>query len=218
MLSVLLLAPQTLRILFIGNSLLNFNDVPNTTSKLLESDGSGRRVVYRNHFVGHLEDIAPGTIIDGDVASGQYDVLVLQGAMVSSSMKHTYSQDRGIAMAQAAKRLGKRVILYVEWPRRRIDETEYTMNVYRGIAKVTGAELLPVCYVWNKVHDRLPSVELWQPDGNHATNSGSLIAAYALYFKLAGPERSPTFLPRDIDPSFAKTALAIAKSTVPPKP
>jgi hypothetical protein len=145
------LLPQATRILFVGNSLLNFNDVPTTVARMLESDGNQPRVMYKTYFVGHLEDIPYQGEIQDQAASGNYDYVVLQGAMVSSSMTITYDQSRGIALAKTAKAHGARVLLYVEWPRRGIDETEYTMNVYRGIAKAANVEIVPVCYAWNAV-------------------------------------------------------------------
>jgi hypothetical protein len=196
-----------LRILFVGNSLLNNNDVPGAVAAMLKSDGSKREVSYRAFFVPHLEDVVAGGEIDKEIASGRYDVVILQAAMVSSSRTITYSQTRGIAMAKAAKAHGSRVLLYVEWPRRGIDETEYTINVYRGIAKAAGSELLPVCYAWNAVHAKLPHFELWMPDGNHASAGGSFIAAACVYFRISGVGRTPTFKPHSVGGSFAQVAL-----------
>jgi hypothetical protein len=211
MLTALLFAAPPLRILFVGNSLLNFNDVPATVARMLESDGSGARVTYKAFFVGHLEDVARASTVDLEVSSGRYDVVVLQAAMVSSSLSRTYAQTRGIAMAQAARRRKARVLLYVEWPRRGIDETEYTMNVYRGIAKASGAEIVPVCYAWNLVHRKAPQAELWTPDGNHATPAGSYVAASCVYFHIAGTRGTPTYRPRGIEAAFAQLALAASR-------
>ncbi|AIE86116.1 hypothetical protein [Fimbriimonas ginsengisoli] len=207
LLALLLAAPHTLRILFVGNSLLHVNEVPATVANMLQSDGNGTRVAYKNYFVGHLEDVPPGSEIAREVGSGRYDIVVLQSAMVSSSLTRNYAQTRGIAMAKDALAHRARVLLYVEWPRRGVDETEYTMNVYRGIAKASGAEIVPVCYAWNWVHQKAPNAPLWNPDGNHALPSGSFVAAACLYSFIAGIKATPTYRPAGVDSTFASLAL-----------
>ncbi|MCB8932369.1 MAG: hypothetical protein M9921_09025 [Fimbriimonadaceae bacterium] len=198
---------HALRILFVGNSLLNFNDVPATVAKMLQSDGSGRAVTESHVFVGHLEDVAPGSATDREVRSGKFDVVVLQAAMVSSSGKISYPQTRAIAMAKAARTKGSRTLLYVEWPRRGVDETAFTLGVYRGIAQASGAELLPVCDAWNAVLAAEPKFELWSPDGNHALPLGSYLAACCVYFRLAGVQRTPAYVPAGLDAQKARTVL-----------
>lgn len=208
-----------LRVLFIGNSLLAGNDVPGMVARMLESDSSGRHVTYKSFFVGHLEDIQANDPCFIEASSGNWDVVVLQAAMVSSSLSRQYPQTRGIALAKAAKAGKARVLLYVEWPRRGIDETEFTMKVYEGLARDAGScEIIPVCYAWNAVHARSPSTELWSGDGNHAVTNGSFIAAACTYYQIAGRDQTPTFIPEGVDPSFATLALDQAKRTQFPSP
>ena len=208
---MLIAAPKPLNILFIGNSLLMNNDVPVMVTNMLNTDGSGRKVTYNSFFVSHLEDVQPGDAPDKEINSGKYDVVVLQSAMVSSSLTRTYSQARGIAMARAAKAKGARVLLYVEWPRRNINETNYTLNVYRGIAQAADTEIIPVCYAWNSVVAKSNGISLWNPDGNHATMEGSYLAACCTYFHIAGTLRNPKWIPEDVDPAFAKLCVSEAK-------
>ncbi len=205
------LVPHTLRILFIGNSLLNVNDVPKTVAKMLESNGDS--ISYKSYFVGHLEDIPVGGEVEREVESGRYDFVILQSAMVSSSLSRTYSQTRGIALARSARARRARVLLYVEWPRRGIAETEYTMNVYRGIAREAKSEIVPVCYAWNSVLSKNPKLDLWQPDGNHATPLGSYVAACSVYFRIAGVASISKFIPVGVDPKLAALASAEAMRT-----
>lgn len=197
----------TLQILFVGNSLLNYNELPTTVVKMLGSDGSKRTVVDRQYFVPHLENVPAGDRVDRDVVSGKFDVVVLQAAMVSSSRTRTYAQTRGIAMATGAKERGSRTLLYVEWARKGIDETEYTLNVYRGIAKASGAELLPVGSAWQAVHAKSPGFALWAEDGNHAKPLGSYLAACCVYFRIAGVKGTPTYVPAGLVKAEAQSVL-----------
>jgi hypothetical protein len=209
---VLLATVKPLNILFVGNSLLMFNEVPDMVTSMLNSDGSGRSVTNKSFFVGHLEDVKPNSNVDLEISSGKYDIVVLQSAMVSSSMSREYPQTRGIAMAKAAKAKGARVLLYVEWPRRGVDETAYTMNVYRGIAKATNTEIIPVCYAWNSALKKSPKAPFYTSDGNHAQMLGSYLAACCVYFHIAGTDRTPTWRPKRIDKEVADLCLIEARS------
>lgn len=209
--ALVLLAAKPTNILFVGNSLLMFNDVPKMVTNMLNTDGAGRQVAYQSFFVGHLEDVQPKTQIYNEAASGKYDIVVLQSAMVSSSLSRNYAQTNGIAIAKAAKAKGARVLLYVEWPRRGVKETEYTLNVYRGIAKETNAEIIPVCYAWNSVVAKNPQAPMWTEDGNHAQMPGSFLAACCVYFHLAGTEKLPTWRPAKVDKSLADMCVNEAR-------
>lgn len=209
--ALMLLSAKPIDLLFVGNSLLNYNDVPEMVVHLLQTDGVPRKVNYKKFFVGHLEDVPDGGEIDGEILSGKYEVVVLQAAMVSSSLSRTYDQSKGIAMAKAAKAKGARVLLYVEWPRRGIDETNYTMNVYRGIANAADSELVPVCYAWNSVLAKAPDAPLWSADGNHAQVPGSFLAACCVYFHVAGTDRTPTWKPDRVDAGLASLCLSEAR-------
>lgn len=210
--TLLLLASKPMDILFVGNSLLNFNDVPDMVVNMLRSDGIPRQVDFKKYFVGHLEDVPEGQEIDKEVKSGKYEVVVLQAAMVSSSLSRDYPQDRAVAMAKAAKSKGARVMLYVEWPRRGWQETAYTMNVYRGIAREADTEIIPVCYAWNSLLAKAPDAPLWSKDGNHAQVPGSFLAACCTYFQIAGVDRTPTWRPAGVDKSLADLCLKEARA------
>lgn len=201
--------PAETKILFVGNSLLNFNNVPETVARMVESTAPGRKATYTARFVGHLEDIPAGSDLEREITGGNYDVVVLQGAMVSSSHKFRYPQDRGIALAKQARIRGSRVLLYVEWARRGIDETEYTLNIYRQIAQASGAEIVPVGNVWDAVRRKAPGTELWQPDGNHSTEAGSFVAAATVCAWLE--PTAPRFIPRSVPAAFAKLTIDLAR-------
>ena len=115
-------------------------------------------------------------------------------------------------MAKAAKAQGARVMLYVEWPRRGIEETAYTMNVYRGIAKAANTEIIPVCYAWNSVVRKSPNAPMYTVDGNHALITGSYLAACCVYFHLAGTDKTPTWRPKNVDKAVGDLCLSEARA------
>lgn len=201
-------APRTIRILFIGNSLVAVNDVPNMVKSLIESDGSGRRVLTKMFFAPHLNDVAGDRRIQEEVGSGNWDCVVLQGAMVSMSHSYTYPQDGGIYLAKLAVKSGAKTFLYCEWSRRGIDETAYTENVYKGIAKASGATVIPIGRIWDEVAFRDGGLDLLQPDGNHAAPGGSFLAAQAVYVWINSKRaEKPAWRPPGTSLAFANLAL-----------
>ncbi|HSI73094.1 MAG TPA: hypothetical protein VK934_07935 [Fimbriimonas sp.] len=176
MLACLLVAPVApLRILFLGNSHTAVNNVPAMVQQLL---GGEKKVATELRTGAYLEDLAS----DGTIAARvkDFDVLVLQAAKISSSHKYVYSQVKGTALAKAAVRAGVRTFLFAEWPRRGWDETEFILNVYRGIAKGSGATIVPAGKAWDRALKMDPTLTLWASDGNHADLAGSYLAACTL--------------------------------------
>ncbi|MEI7984118.1 MAG: hypothetical protein WCI55_00700 [Armatimonadota bacterium] len=139
----------------------------------------------RSVSVGLLETAGPD--VETAIKSEKWDVVVLQGAHVSSSHKYRYSQAKGIALANLALGRKARVLLCAEWPRRGWDETQYQLGVYREIqADAKGSVIVPICEIWDASRAKLSGIDLWQGDGNHANLKGSFLSACAIYRYLTG--------------------------------
>jgi len=208
--ALLSVPPRDFSILFIGNSHTRVNDVPGTVKSLLEATPGVGHVTVRTRLVTLLNGLAPQQV-QAEFSRQTYNVVVLQGASLSSSHHYYYSQDGGIAVAKAARALGARVLLYAEWSRRGWDESDFIVDGYREIATPTNAEIIDVPHVFDIVHKQFPTVELWQPDGNHATPAGSGIAAHTIYRWILGlPQKGVPPVPQNGEPSFLKVADAAA--------
>lgn len=201
------------RVLFLGNSHTQFNDLPKTFEALAESDGSRRDVIVEFRFGGFLEDMARDEQIVNLVRDGKWDAVSLQAAKVSSSHKYRYSQEGAIKLARVAMKARSKTVLFVEWPRQDWDESDFQMNVYKEIRSASGARISPICYAWDNVLKKRPSLELWAPDGNHPSNIGSYLAACSLYFAVFGTERVPRVRPRDLDNGLAKLIIQTTRET-----
>jgi hypothetical protein len=131
------------KILFVGNSHTYVNNVPDSVRQLLASDGNRRNANVRSVSVGLLE--TAGQDVEMAIRSEKWDVVVLQGAQVSSSHKDRYSQAKAISLANLALSRKSRVLLCAEWPRRGWDETQYQLGVYREIqAGAKGSVIVPI--------------------------------------------------------------------------
>jgi hypothetical protein len=178
------------RILFIGNSHTQVNDLPAMVKTLLETDGSGRHATVKRVWATLLNNL-PLYQAQSELKHGAWDYVVLQGALLSSSHLYHYSQDGGIAIAKMARQSGARVLLFAEWPRRGWDEADFIVQGYGEISKPAMAEIVDVPHVFAVVHKEFPKAELWQPDGNHATEAGTYIAARTIYRWVVGGKATP---------------------------
>lgn len=209
--SLIALTAAPLNVLFLGNSHTQYNNVPDLVRNIAASSGLQMRVEMR--IGAFLEDIAVREDVRTLVRSGTVQVLVMQAAKVSSSHKYVYSQVEGTALAKAARNAGARVVLFSEWPRQGVDETEFIENVYRGIAKESGAEIAPVGRVWDKVLRQAPKLQLWS-DGNHANGKGAFLAAHVLYRWISKDDHAqPTFRSDAVTPGEAKWFEQVARES-----
>lgn len=196
------------RVLFLGNSHTSTNDVPGMVRSLLAS--SGYKVSTEAMFGGHLDDLEARQDVRDKIDNGKWTHVVLQGAMISSSHKYEYPQDKVVALATRAKKAGAIPLYFAEWPRRDWDESDYIYSHYESSRKEAGGEVIPVCYAWDSV--ALP--EMWSADGNHAALSGSFVAACTIAYWIGGGEASFTFAPSGLDVELAKKLRAAAYKTV----
>ena len=196
-------------ILFIGNSHTAFHDVPMMVRQTLGS----MKITAETEMVtgGLLHDIAETARAKQMLNSGKYNVVVLQGAGISSSHQYRYSQAGGIALSKRAKQNGARVVLYAEWPRKGWDETEYILGCYREIKKESPAEIAAVGRAWELALSKNSKLALWADDGNHASQSGAFLASQVLARVIADSDAvKPTWVPKGMDAELASDLRSAA--------
>jgi len=208
-------APKHIEILFVGNSHTEHNNLPGMLQHLLESDGSKRRIDTYRYFDPFLNDASRDQRVRDSVVDPKWDIIVFQAAKASSSHKVRYNNDGGAELARMALKAGSRALFFVEWPRRGWDESEFQMGVYKPIQSASkGSELVPVCYAWDSILKRDPNFDLWDPDGNHASLTGTFLASYVFYYYIAGENHTPTWVAPGIPPSQVGMIRAAAKAAV----
>lgn len=182
---ITLLAPQNLDVLFLGNSHTSVNGVPTMVKSVVEGSRAGQKLKVTMKTGAGLEAIAKDPSLEGFIDRGRFTDVVMQGAALSSSHKHIYSQEGAIKLARTAKNSGARVWLFAEWPRRGWDETTYILGIYKEISKKSGAKIIPVCSVFDELLKGEPGLEVWAGDGNHASVLGSYVGAVTIAHALA---------------------------------
>jgi len=168
-----------IRVLFLGNSHTQFNDLPKLVAALGQS--RNRPISFQVLAGATLDQLHGMNQVRSAVSSGRFDAVVLQGQSISMSHKYNYSNKEAIELAKVARQNGAKAYLFAEWPRKGIDETAYIEGIYRKIADASGAQIIPVGRVWDAVLREQKNLRLWADDGNHASPLGSRVAAYAIY-------------------------------------
>ncbi len=194
-------------ILFVGNSHTATHNVPAKVETLLLSAGQGPLNV---HFLSasFLRNAAGDEDITNVLASGVWDVVVLQGQEISQSHTIAYSQEEAVTLAQLAKDAGARPLFFAEWRRRAVEETAYIEGIYDEIAEKSGAEVIPVGRTWDRFLSLNPDHPLWATDGNHSSADGAFLAAATIAYYIAGPDAPLTA------PAGLESLLDVSRSTV----
>lgn len=206
---------EHLRILFLGNSHTAQHDIPSTVKRLLETDGSGRKVTVELLSGTFLRSIFQNRKTSSKIAKGNWDYVVLQGQEISSSHKYDYSKKEAISLANIARESGAKPLLFAEWSRRGINESYYIYNIYKYISKESRADVVPIGYAFDTALAMNRKLELWASDGNHSSSQGALLASMTIYYWINGTKTDPAHQRvRGVTASRQKLLRTAAKSTV----
>lgn len=204
-----------IKILFVGNSHTATHNVPVIVRELLESAKADR--VVATHYVGSSTlKYAWNDNTKEIIRSGGWDYIVLQGQEISMSHKYDYSKAEAISLAKLGIESGAKVLLFSEWKRRNIEETEYIEAIYRHIAKESGAEVVPIGRAWDRALKQKPKLELWSGDGNHSQAAGAYLAAATIACWIAeeGAPMKKGREPIQLSEDDAHWLLAVARDEV----
>jgi hypothetical protein len=181
------------RVLFVGNSLTEDNDLPLLVEALSAAGGRTLRCESVTYGGAALEDHWSRRTQDR-IAIGSWRFVVLQqgpSALPESRVNLREWTARFDAVIRAA---GGRTALYMVWPESyRREAFPQVSDSYRLAAEDVGGVLLPAGDAWIAAWQRDPSLALYGPDGFHPTLAGSYLAALTIYAGLTGA--SPVGLP-----------------------
>ena len=207
--------PADVTVLMMGNSHTSFNDLPRQLDAMLRAGLAGRSVATAEapgwmFLDQRLSDAPSMQLMD----SRRWSVVVLQAQKYSSSGLYRYSTREAEALIRKARRAGALPVLFPEWPRRGIAETQRIYDLHASIARAEPACVAPVGQAWDLAAQRLPNLALHAADGNHAVPAGSYLAALMLYATVTGA--SPLNLPNvdnGVDPGVQAQLRQVAADT-----
>jgi hypothetical protein len=169
------LAP--LRVLFVGNSLTYYNDLPGMLEDMGSAAGQQIETVDVSQGGFALEDHWNTGPARDSLDNGRWNVVVLQ-----QGASHENLEMWAVTWANAIRAADARPALYMIWPvRARLDDFPTVILSYRTAAEVAGAELYAAGEAWQAAWSTDPDLPLYGPDGIHPSVMGSYLAALAIY-------------------------------------
>jgi len=185
-----------LRVLFLGNSLTEGNNVPALVQGMAAAQGV--QIDY--------EAFTPGGVDLSDhwnsaartrLQTGDFDVLILQQGPSTLQSSQDNLRQWAMTWADEARRFGAEPALYMVWaPLTQANGFELSALSYRNAATAANATVFPAGEVLQQVMRTNPTIQLFGPDGFHAAPHGSFLASMVIARGLVGldPARVPNIV------------------------
>lgn len=189
-----------LRVLFVGNSYTQVNDLPGTFAALARAGGHHVAVGMAAEGGQTLSGHTTSSNTQSQLVPGRWDVVVLQ----EQSQYPSVAWSRDNEMAPAARSLvdeirgvGARPVLFSTWahrdgwPEQGLNEGSMQAAIdaaYLDLGRQLGVGVVPVGEAWSTALAGDSGVGLWQDDGSHPTAAGTFLAAAVFYAALFGSD------------------------------
>jgi len=181
---------DTLRVLFVGNSYIFFNNLPQVVS--LISDSINTKLICKQSVLGGAtlgdhwasrNGIRTRAILEQE----KFDIVVIQDNSMWP-LEHTDSVLMyGKLFCDLIKSKNSTPYIYNTWSRKATPQTQSTINkVYESLAVQTQSVLVPVGSVWAEAKIQKPNVELYMSDESHPSWHGTFITALCFVKKITG--------------------------------
>jgi len=188
-----------MRILFVGNSHTYMNGLPYQVRELVNASAGCRECEAAMVTAGgqslawHAAE--PGTQLS--IACSRWDFVVLQ------QQTHPFAGYAQLAadyegLRPHLEKSGAKLLLYVTWKRRDAPDGDQEVldSAFARLARERAGRTVPVGAAWRRARERHPEIELYVPDGAHASPAGTYLAACVFFGVLTG--KPPLGLPARI--------------------
>lgn len=207
-------AESAIDVLFVGNSLTYFNDLPGMVASLLDSAGIAPARVAASAYANFgLQDHWVDPRTTDAIRTGDWDWVILQQGPSATEGRPSlleYTQ----RFAPLIRDHGAEPALYMVWPSvERSFDFDGVSQSYADAAHLVDGRLLPAGEAWRAAWRMRSDLSLYGPDGFHPSVLGSYVAALTIVeslsdrpasmlpssFQMPAPERTPV----SIDPAVA---------------
>jgi hypothetical protein len=187
-------ASADVSLLFMGNSHTSANNLIGMVAAMIAS-GRPQKTVAAVEAPGwmFLEERLHHQPSRTLLASQTWSVVVLQAQKYSTSGQFFYSTEEAKELVRLARGQQAVPVMFPEWPRRDVDETQRIYDLHVSIAQAAPACVAPIGQAWDLALARHPTLTLHDGDGNHSAPAGAFLTALVLYATITG--LSPLDLP-----------------------
>lgn len=208
-------AKADIAVLFMGNSHTSSNGLSEMVAAMVQAAQPGKRVEAV---------VAPGSMFLDERATDAGTLQLLRGRnwsfVVLQAQKHGSSGLFESLATELLIRIAREIlavpILFPEWPRRGIAETQRIFDLFTSIARRQPACVAPIGQAWDLAIARHPELALHAADGNHSTPAGAFLTALIIATTITGfsPSGLPTFEDIGVNAAVQAQLRAIAAETV----
>ena len=181
---------DTVRVLFVGNSYVYFNDLAQMIG--LITDSMDTKIICKKSTVGGATlgqhwNGARGLQSKQIIASNKFDIVVIQdNSMWPLEHKDSLLINGGL-FCNYIRAHGAKPYLYNTWAREKTPETQSRINeAYNELAKSENAVNVPVGSSFDVARKTFPSMKLFIEDGSHPSPIGTFLIALNFIKKITG--------------------------------
>ena len=173
------------KVLFLGNSLTYFNDLPGLVEEAAAKNGylvNAEMLAKPNYAI--LDHWDEGEV-QQMIANGAYDYLVIQQGPSSQEWGREVLFEYGVKYNALCSANGVKLVYFMVWPSRAYYYTfPGVIKNYREASINTSSILCPVGEVWKNHFDSSGNFSYYGSDGFHPSLEGSIVAAQVITNKL----------------------------------
>jgi len=203
---------STTKILFIGNSFTQRNDLPGLLTEL----ASGRGITVEHELISQggasLRRHWNAGRAQQAIADGGFDFVVLQEQSTLPIKNAARMAENVRLFADPIRASGAHMVLYMTWARRSAPDSQQAITTaYQSIGAEFGAIVVPVGLAWQRFLAEHDTPSLHDRDESHPTLTGTYLAACVFLATLfqqnpVGIEAGPAKLSADERRLLAETA------------
>lgn len=207
------LAQSKKRVLFLGNSYIATNNLPQMLSTMALSAGDTLEFDSNTPGGFRFQQHFTNATTLGKIQQGNWDYVVLQEQSQLPSFSPSQVAAEVFPFAQKLDSVIKQfnpcaeTLFFITWGRKNGDASNCAnwppvctyegMDSllalrYRMMAEMNESVLAPAAPVWRRIRNYYPDIELYQSDGSHPSVTGTYAAACAFYTSIF--RKSPTLI------------------------
>lgn len=169
-------------ILFVGNSLTYFNDLP----KMVARAGLNRGIIIKTEMIAHpnyaLEDHWNDGYMQTLIARNKYDFVVVQQGPSSQADGRIMLLDYGARIKNICVPQNTQLAFFMVWPAFSNFHTfDGVINNYTAAAVATNSLLCPVGKLWKEHFLSIGDYSYYGPDMFHPSQAGTEHAAMVIF-------------------------------------
>ena len=180
-----------IKILFIGNSHTYYNDMALITKDIFAAAGIEAEVTMLTQGGKCLDWHVEQKQTRFNILYGGYDYIILQSKATGFDPELYLESGKKIYDEWISKTNAK-PITYMVWSNKGKKKQEQPALTKANVelAKYMNGRVAPAGEVWQTVLRRRPAPELYREDGNHATPTGSYLAAASIFYAVTERRRA----------------------------